>query len=77
VNINPWIGVVIIALGLAGVGLFAHYHIPQVAIPVGLITLGTSILYARSQIMTTTENKQLRASLRPPPSLTDEEERKH
>lgn len=70
---NPWIGVSLIALGIAGTVLFAHFHIYGATALAGIIPLGVSIIMARRQIQVQKDFKELKNSIRPP-SIVDENE---
>jgi hypothetical protein len=72
---NAWLGVILIFLGLVAVVVFAWLKIPEGATALAVVVLGIGIIQGQSAHTTTTELKNLRASMRPPPSLVDEYER--
>jgi hypothetical protein len=76
---NPVLGLILIALGLVAIVVFAVLHIDQVTIAIGIVTLGIAIMQSIGHQSSNAEVKVLRASMRPPPSpppsLVDEMER--
>jgi hypothetical protein len=78
---SPWLGVVLIALGLVAIVVFDWLKIPQGASALAVLTLGIAILQGvshqnTSKELTNTTNElvTLRKSMRPP-SLVDEFEK--
>ena len=71
---SAWLGVTLIALGLVATVVFTWLKIPEGATAISIVVLGIAVLQGQSVHTTTTELKNLRASMRPP-SLVDEFER--
>ena len=65
---NPWIGVLLVGLGLVAIVVFTILHVDQVPIAAGVVMLGVSIIQAQAHVNTKQELTQLRASIRPPSS---------
>lgn len=72
---SAWLGVTLIALGLVATVVFTWLKIPEGATAISIVVLGIAVLQGQSVHTTTTELKNLRASMRPPPSLVDEYEK--
>jgi ribose/xylose/arabinose/galactoside ABC-type transport system permease subunit len=49
---NPWIGIVLIAIGVASIFGFEHYHITQGAVPMMIITLGIAVVQGWTHVQT-------------------------
>jgi uncharacterized protein YoxC len=73
---SPWLAVVVIAMGLVAIVVFSYFHINEAVIAIAVIQLGIFLLQAKSHVQATTQLKEIRNSMRPPPSLVDEIERK-
>jgi hypothetical protein len=73
---GPWIGVALIALGIATAIAFAHWHVVAGEIVGAVVTLGIAVIQANMHVQQAKENVMLRESMRPPPSLVDSEERR-
>jgi hypothetical protein len=78
---NPWVGAVVIFLGVLAAVAFAYLKIDLAILPPLIITAGITALQAASHVettkqlgQTTTELVTLRASMRPP-SLVDATEK--
>lgn len=79
--VNPWLGLLLILVGVAAVALFARMHIDNALIPAAIITAGLGVIQAAQHWQATkqlgetrTELVTLQKSMRPP-SLVDEGER--
>lgn len=64
---NPWLGVSLIALGLAAIVLFSWLKIPQGATAIAIMTLGIGVIQGMSHQTTNKELVTLRKSMSPPP----------
>lgn len=80
--VNPWLGFLLILVGVSCVALFARMHIDNGLIPAAIITAGLAVIQtaqhwqATKQLgATRTELVTLQKSMRPP-SLVDDQERK-
>jgi hypothetical protein len=68
---NPWIGVVLVVLGLIAMVVFSLVRLPaEGGIAVAIITAGIAIAQARGHESTQRELVTLRRSMRPPDALT-------
>lgn len=76
-KLNPWIGVILVTLAIVSTILFHHFNISALDITSGIFGVGIAILMGYQHSQTQTAYKELRESIRPPPSLVDEEEKKH
>lgn len=78
---NPWIGAVVIVVGVLSAALFSLLKIDAAILPAAIVTAGIALLQAREHAetrkdlgTTRTELVTLKASMRPP-SLVDEGEK--
>jgi hypothetical protein len=74
-NANPWVGVVLIVVGILAIFGFEHYHMTQGAITFLIITTGIGILQGKYHVEAAKEAtqkeiiiEQLKDSLRPGPN---------
>jgi hypothetical protein len=75
-NVSPWIGVVLIAIGLVAIVVFAFLKIPEGSLAIGVVTAGIMIVHGRQSAQVQKDYRVLKNSMRPPPSLVDEQEKK-
>jgi hypothetical protein len=82
-NVNPWLGALIIAIGCGAAIAFHFAHLDAVTLPTLIVTAGVGVFQASMHAQAIRQGKEtkqelvtLRASLRPSPSLVDEEEKK-
>lgn len=80
--VNPWLGFLLVVLGVGTAALFAHMKIDNAILPAAIVTAGLAFVQAAAAHRTTkelgqtrTELTTLKASMRPP-SLVDPSERK-
>ncbi len=80
--VNPWLGFLLIVVGVLAAALFARLKIDNALIPAAIVTAGIAAIQAAQHAQTSkklgetrTELVTLKASMRPP-SLVDERERK-
>jgi len=74
---SPWAAFALVALGLVGAVATAYWHLggPATGIAVGAATAGLAAMQAHLHVVTRRDYTELRRSMRPPPSLVDEDER--
>jgi len=81
-NMSPWLGAAIIALGCAAAVAFHYAKLDAVTLPTLIVTAGVAVFQAQMHAQAIKEKQetkqeltQLRASLRPT-SIVDEQEKK-
>jgi hypothetical protein len=73
---GPWVGVALIGVGLGTAVASAHYHIGVGEVAGAVMALGVAVIQANLHQAKAKEVVMLRESMRPPPSLVDEQERR-
>jgi len=66
-SVNPWIAVVLIVIGVVAAPVFYLLKVPEAGIPMGLVSVGVTILLGMRAHKESRELTTLRRSLRPPP----------
>jgi photosystem II stability/assembly factor-like uncharacterized protein len=82
-NVSPWLGAVLIAIGCGAAVAFHYAHLDAVTLPTLIVTAGVAVFQASmhaAAIRDKNETKQelvtLRASMRPSASQVDPEEKR-
>lgn len=61
---NPWIGVALVAIGVAAIVIFAFFHLQGAADFAAIVAVGLALLQGSQHAATAKENNVLKSQLR-------------